>query len=600
MKNISILLSAMLLLLVMGCYEGIDPISQVDPGPDQGAPVVKIQFPADGTKIQVLEDVTSINIKFEVTDDIEIGSVKVDLDGTEIAGYSGTDFRDYRRFFEEFTYDNITTGMHVLTVTGTDLTGKSTSAVVNFEKEAPYEPKYAGEILYMPFDGEFIDLVNIVRPTVVGSPGFAGESLVGPDAYKGAEGAYLRFPTAELFGTAGAGPDEFSAVFWMKINNTPDRAGILVVGPPDEDAAPDKQNDRTSGFRFFRENGANGNQRFKLNVGRGDGDSWFDGGAAADVAPDGTWHHFAFSIANGEASVYVDGEVVSSGAVTGISWNRTDVLTIMSGGPYFNEWGHASDRSVMDELRLFDRALSQADIKGIIADESGAGYVPKYDREIFYLSFDGEMRDLVNNKSATVVGAPGFAGEGKEGGDAYAGAADSYLTYPTTGILGDEFSASFWMKLNTDPNRAGILVIGPPTEGAEPDKQNNRTSGFRFFREGSETSQIFKLNVGNGTGDVWFDGGATATINPVTDDWVHFAFTISGTECIVYINGEVVKQGEFAGVDWTDCDVLSVMSGAPRFTEWGHLSDQSYLDELRLFDKVLSPEEIQTIIADAQ
>lgn len=593
----------MLLLLLTGCYEGIDPISQVDPGPDQGAPVVSIQFPAEGAKIQVLEEITSVNIKFEVIDDIEIGSIKVDLNGTEIASYNTNDFTDYRRFFEEFTYEQLATGSHVLTVTGTDLSGKSTTATVNFEKVAPYTPKYAGEILYMPFDGEYIDLVNISRPTVVGNPGFAGEGFIGPDAYKGNEGAYLTFSTADLFGTdPGLGPDEFSAVFWMQINNVPDRAGILVIGPPDEDAAADQQNDRTTGFRFFRENGADGNQRFKLNVGRGDGDSWFDGGANADVAPTDLWHHFAFTISNGQAAVYIDGEVVSSGDLSGISWDRTEVLSIMSGTPYFNQWGHRSDQSAMDELRLFDRALSQAEIQGIITDESGGsfGYTPKYDGEVFYLPFDGEMKDLVSNTAATVVGTPGFAGEGKQGGDAYAGAAESYLTFPTDGLLGDEFSASMWMKINTDPNRAGILVIGPPTEGAEPDKQNNRTSGFRFFREGSETSQIFKLNAGNGEADSWFDGGATATIDPITDEWVHLAFTISDTESVVYINGEVVKQGEFGGIDWTGCDVLSIMSGAPRFTEWNHLSDQSYLDELRLFNKALTAEEIQTIIADEQ
>src|SRR5690606_19901438 len=108
----------------------------------------------------------------------------------------------------------------------------------------------------------------------------------------------------------------------------------------------------------------------------------------------------------------------------------------------------------------------------------------------------------------------------------------------------------------------------------------------------------FKLNVGNGTADVWFDGGANADVDPTVDQWNHFAFTISGTECKVYINGTVVSEGAFAGVDWTGCDVLSIMSGAPRFMEWGHLSDESFMDELRIFNKALTQAEIQTIIDD--
>jgi hypothetical protein len=35
----------------------------------------------------------------------------------------------------------------------------------------------------------------------------------------------------------------------------------------------------------------------------------------------------------------------------------------------------------------------------------------------------------------------------------------------------------------------------------------DRTKGFRLFREGSATSQRIKLNVGTGAGESWNDGG---------------------------------------------------------------------------------------------
>jgi hypothetical protein len=128
-----------------------------------------------------------------------------------------------------------------------------------------------------------------------------------------------------------------------------------------------------------------------------------------------------------------------------------------------------------------------------------------------------------------------------------------------------------------------------------PDVQNKRTNGFRFFREGDATRQVFKLNVGNGEGESWFDGGDAAALDPTATDWVHLAFTISGTECVVYFDGEVVSQGDFTGVDWTGCDILSIGSGAPRFTEWGHGFDLSFIDELRLYNKALTQQEIQDI-----
>jgi hypothetical protein len=580
------------LIFLFGCKDGyIDEITAVEPGPDQSAPQITIDFPLEGTQIQVPELVTSINIQFEVTDDIEIGSISVSMDGAEIASFN--EFKDYRRAVLEYLYDNVTNGPHTLTVTATDLDGKSTSESVNFEKTPPYIPKYAGEILYLPFDGDYMDLLSFQNATVVGNPGFAGESVQGLNAYSGATDSYLTFPTDGLQG------NEFSAVFWMKVNAIPDRAGILVMGPPDPDN-PTAMNKRTSGFRFFREN-AGGMQRFKLNVGNGTADSWFDGGTAADVDPNtNEWVHFAFTISSTEAVVYIDGQVVKQGDFDGVDWTDCDILSIMSGAPRFTGWNHWSDLSYMDELRLFDKALAQSEIQTIIQDESGVGpgYEPIYDGEVFYMPFEDDNMELVSGTEATAVGTPGF-GDGKAG-RAYAGATDSYLTFPADGLQSDEFSAVFWMKINADPNRAGILVMGPPdTDNAGyPDVQNLRTNGFRFFREDAAGLQRFKLNVGDGSADTWVDGGEAADVDPATGEWVHFAFTISTTEAIVYINGTEVKVSTFDGIDWTGCDVLSIMSGVPRFTEWDHKSDLSLMDELRLFNKALSQAEIQTIIDD--
>lgn len=593
MKSINKLFYCLFLLTVTLFWacdpEGIDPITPVDAGPDQTAPVVEISFPANGSVIQVLEVVTTVNVQFEVIDDIEIANISVLLDGNEIAAFS--EFLDYRRYVAEFTYDEVGDGSHILKVVATDVSGKVTEAEVEFTKEPAYVPLYDGEVLYMPFDGDYIDLVNIERPTKVGNPGFAGEGFVGLDAYKGNTNSYLTYPTANLNLTS-----EFTAVFWMKVNATPDRAGILVIGPPDA-ANPEAQNNRTQGFRFFREN-AGGMQRFKLNAGTGAGDAWFDGGANADV--DSTvdqWHHFAFTITGTKNTVYIDGNVVSEGAFAGIDWSDTDVLSIMSGAPRFTGWNHLSDESLMDELRIFNRELSGTEIQDIITAESGiVGYEPKYPGETFYLGFDDEYLEKNSNREATVVGNPGFAGTSQVGSNAYAGAEGSYLTFPTTGLTGENFSAAFWLNVNAVPDRAGILVAGPE-DTANPEAQNVRTSGFRFFRENAAGMQRFKLNVGNGDGENWFDGGMAADVDPTTG-WHHFAFTISGTQAIVYIDGEEVAQGDFPGINWDGCDLLSIMSGAPRFAGWNHLSDQSYMDELRLFNTTLTKAEIAGIIAD--
>jgi len=577
-----------LLFAFTACDSGIDSITAVDPGPDASSPVVSIKAPLDGAKFKVNDPVISIDVEFEVTDDIEVGSIAVFLDGSEITNMS--DFIDYRRVLENVTVDNITTGVHELKVTAIDLDGKTTTATVNFEKEPPYTPLFANEIFYMAFDNDYTELISVTPATKVGSPGFAGEALIGTNAYAGATDSYLTVPTAGLqLGT------ELSASFWYKVNDNPDRAGILVIGPPDT-ANPDAQNNRTSGFRFFREN-AGGNQRFKLNVGNGTADTWVDGGEAADIAPGSDWVHMAFTISATEAIVYINGQLVKQSTFSGIDWTGSDLLSIMSGAPRFNGWDHKSDLSFMDDLRLFNKALTQDEIQNIIGVTNP--YEPA-DGETFYMPFNDDYVNIVGGSSATLVGNPGFSGEAKKGSNAYAGATDSYLTFPTTGLTSESFSATMWYKLDADPDRAGILVMGPedPDNAGYPGTQNNRNFGFRFFREsGADGFQRFKLNVGNGTADTWVDGNTDAD---VANDagWIYLAFTISPTKAIVYINGVAVKESPITGIDWTGTDILSIMSGAPRFTGFNHFSDLSYLDELRFFNKELTPAEIESMMAE--
>lgn len=597
MKNFkNILFVLMAALLYYSCDQGIDPITEVTPGADASAPQVKINAPTEGSTIKVLETITSLTVDFEVTDDIEVGSINVTLDGKNIGSYDGG-FKDYRRVLvDDLVYDKLADGAHELTVTATDLDGKVTTSTVNFAKEPPYIKKYDGEIFYLPFDGNYTDLISFQTAAVTGAPGFTDDALNGSSAYAGATDSYLTFPTN------GLQSPEFSAIFWVKINAVPDRAGILVMSPPLIDGT---NNDLSKGFRFFREN-AGGKQRFKLNAGSGTEGNWFDGGEAADVDPaTDEWVNMAFSISGAEVVVYIDGQVVSQGAFSGIDWTDCNVLSIMSGAPNFTQWNHWSDSSFMDELRIFNRAITQQEVQQIMSDDSGlfvSSYPPTFDGEMFYMPFDGDYTERFRDTELTTVGSLGFAGESASGTNAFAGAADSYLTFPANevgSITTDAFSATLWYKMSADPDRAGILVLGPEDTENEnyPDVQNLRTSGFRFFREGNATRQVFKLNVGTGDGESWFDGGDSAALDPTTvTDWVHLAFTISDTKAAVYINGDVVSEGTFSGINWTGADLLSIGSGAPRFNQWGHLSDLSFIDELRLYNKELSQAEVQAIM----
>lgn len=349
--NISIL--ALLLFIAASCQKGIDPISKVEPGPDQTAPVVKINYPTAATVIR--DDAPKVKVKFqcEASDDIELASIVLQLDGTQIATFNS--FKDYRRGVEEFIYDGVTDGIHTLTVTATDKAGKTGAQTVQFQKTTPYHPIYDGEVFYMPFDGDAIEQVSNISATVVGSPKYVDGKK--GKAYAGATDAYLNFPTTNLIKTK-----EVSAAFWMKVNALPDRAGILTVSREDSTNAgyPAIQNKRTSGFRFFREGSAT-SQRFKVNVGMGGTlESWNDGGTVDPSKAE--WVHLAFTVSGTKSTIYINGVKALDATVTPIDWTGCNLLTIMSGVPRFTEWNHKSDLSLIDELRFFNKALTAAEV----------------------------------------------------------------------------------------------------------------------------------------------------------------------------------------------------------------------------------------------
>ena len=134
-----ILLGFIAVFVAVSCYEGIDPISRVEPGADLTAPVIKIISPAEGYQIKVPDLVSSITIDFEVTDDIELGTVVVKINGAVIGTFN--EFKDYRRLVNQVVFNNVVIGAHVIEITATDLEGKSTTVKRNFEKVSPYNKK---------------------------------------------------------------------------------------------------------------------------------------------------------------------------------------------------------------------------------------------------------------------------------------------------------------------------------------------------------------------------------------------------------------------------------------------------------------------------
>lgn len=357
-NNIKYITAGILLSLTFAsCDESnIDPISKVDPGQDVSAPTITIASPTADVLIPFTETKTDFNFKFNVTDDIEIGSVEIFLDGTKLKTYDS--FLDYRNLSDTYVKKDLGLGNHTFNVVAKDLSGKSTTKSFLFNLDNKYVP-LAGEKLFMPvFSGNvFTNLVTGSSPTIVGTPTTSTAGRTGA-AYQGATDSYLSFPIAGLFGTS-----ELSVTFWYKVNASPDRSGILVVGNPTA-LAINSDESRKYGFRLFREGSAT-LQTIKANVGIGNGESWNDGGAI--TVANNSWVHIAFTISATETKIYFDGVLKRTATLTSpLNLTGCSDLSIGSGDPTFTYWNHKADSSLYDEVRIFNKALTLSEIQTVM------------------------------------------------------------------------------------------------------------------------------------------------------------------------------------------------------------------------------------------
>lgn len=332
------------------CSDGyIDDITQVDPGEDTAAPVIEITNPTGNVVISYTETSTDFIFAYEASDDIELASVELSIDGVKVETYN--DFVDYRSLSSTYT-KNIGIGTHTFTVTATDTSSKSTTKTVTFTISNQYSALYSGEVFYLPFaaGNVFTDLINNTSATITGSPKTISGGYSGY-AFQGVADSYISFPLSGLYSSEG-----ISFTFWYKVDATETRAGIITIN----DNTDDTDENRNQGIRIFRE-GTASSQQIKANIGTGSGESWNDGG---NIAVDNSWVHVAVTVSPTESKIYFNGELQKTASYTAFDLSTSTTMVIGSGAPSYTYWSHYSDvGSQIDEFRVYNKALTQAEVQ---------------------------------------------------------------------------------------------------------------------------------------------------------------------------------------------------------------------------------------------
>ena len=162
-------------------------------------------------------------------------------------------------------------------------------------------------------------------------------------------------------------------------------------------------------------------------------------------------------------------------------------------------------------------------------------------------------------------------------GKCYGGAA----VYNTNqNIIGNSWTISMWVKSSSWGVYNDILAC-----------KNVSSSDHCQFYFSIINGATFNIGVNAGSSSLQY------SYTFATNTWYHLAATYDGKKCVMYINGNNVKQGNITNSLYTDCTNIGIGCRSTN-TSGTSITGQSstrYFNDVRFYDEALSPKEIKNI-----
>ena len=330
---------------------------------------------------------------------------------------------------------------------------------------------------------------------------------------------------------------------------------------------------------------------------------------------DGTWHYVGLSVnRTGNYSAYLDGALAASGAFSIGTVNYTGLFRIGGGSPSFLH-GSGYFAGMVDEVRVYRRALSASQMREHYYGRYQEGCVVETSVEYNGSALAGRKLEAAYPASLRVRQMPSGAVllmpfDMNESGEEIGAVLDyspyrldgtihnsSRMAWVNDGVFGGayrfndggyirtagnvmnfgsgQFTLSFWLNGTAGTGQAVIAKDGG---------------------EGSDSGILLRA-TGN---TLYYNDGASDLAVGTFSNWTHFAIVRNGTgagELAFYVNGALSSSNADAR---SIGNALPFTIGASSATPGTDALSGVALDELRVFSRALSQDEVQALYSDRQ
>jgi hypothetical protein len=283
--------------------------------------------------------------------------------------------------------------------------------------------------------------------------------------------------------------------------------------------------------------------------------------------PLGRFTHVAAVYDGASSTVYLNGVRVGSKTATALP-THANTTPLHLGA---DSMGANTFSGVLDEVRIFDRALSANDVQVLYQQGSAAhcDCIPSAARPLSWWAADGDTVDSTGSNTARIVGNVSYAAGAVDKGFSFHGQTQSFVEIPNSATL--QFANAFTLEAWVSPHASqGRIVDKIPA---------NTISGFLL----DYVDEHVRFLVGA--------AGPTTTDTPLLDAFHHMVGVFDGSQAVLYIDGE--RAAAMPATETTvPANTLPMRIGGDAD---GVNTFDGIVDEIRVYDRALSAADVRDI-----